>query len=206
MWYQRLLTWFRSVFTISKTPDPYPAHPTYAPTVARTPTLPLTISLRDPRPPDNMPPPVEYPPRREPPTTAPLARIVHPSQPLQGMPPAGDGLGARPVLWSARDNPPPSQPIPPPPIQPAPPSQPLSTDFARMERPELEPADLGEDAMDDPTEDDIIPGSMLYRRLMILRRLVRQGVYNEGFAPDATPDQYRGYADPDGFDSPFYGE
>jgi hypothetical protein len=207
MWYQRLLAWVRSIFAPSKAAATYPSNNSpYSPTVARTPTLPLTAPLRDPRLLDSMPPPIEFPPRREPPTTAPLARIAHPSQPLQGIPPAADGLGARQALWSARDNPQPSQPIQPPPIHPAPPSQPLSIDFARMERVEPDPDEFGENAGDDLSDDEITPGSMLYRRLMILRRLVRQGVYNEGFTPDATPDQYRRYADPDGFDTPFYGE
>ena len=205
MWYQRLLSWLRSIFAPARTPASYTQTP---PSSARTPTLPLTTPLHDPQLLDNLAPPtaIEFPPRREPPTTVPLARIVHPSQPLAGSPPAGDSLGALQMRWTARDNTPPSQPIqPPPPIQPASPSQPLNTDLTSFNRVEPEPVDFGEEDVND-LEEDIAPGSILYRRLMILRRLVRQGVYNEGFSPDATPEQYQRYADPDSFDTPFYGE
>jgi hypothetical protein len=38
---------------------------------------------------------------------------------------------------------------------------------------------------------------------MILRRLVRQRVYNEGFPPNATPEQYKIYGGDDAFSNPY---
>ena len=68
--------------------------------------------------------------------------------------------------------------------------------------PAAERADAERDGEDD-TAPFIEPGSDLYRRLMILRRLVRQRIYNEGFPADATPEQYQRYAGQDDFENPF---
>lgn len=49
-----------------------------------------------------------------------------------------------------------------------------------------------------PTGSTDLSDQILYRRLMGLKRLVRLGIYNEGFAPTSVPEQYRhslGYED-----------
>ena len=216
MWYRRLVSWLRSLFGLSRTS----ASPS-TPSRPRTPTLPLTAPLRSPQSPldgaATPRPPIELQPRREPPSTVPLARLTTNSQPVSGLSSTSDGLSALSAFWGERDAGVPSQPLAPP--QPslssgplsAPLSQPLDTNFEQfdeeMPEPELPgpvyPAFGADEAAD---EDDMTPGSMLYRRLMILRRLVRQGVYNEGFQPDALPEQYQRYGDLDGGDTPFYGE
>lgn len=216
MWYRRLVSWIRSLFGLSQPSQP-PAP--VIPPRPRTQTLPMTSPLRPPQSPlDEVTPPrpqIEFPMRREPPTTVPLARLTTNSQPISGLPATGEGLSALSAFWAERDAGVPTQPpAPPPPAsQPAssPLSQPLDTDFEQFE-PELPEPELpgpiypAFDVDETAEEDDLTPGSMLYRRLMILRRLVRQGVYNEGFQPDALPEQYQRYGDADGGDTPFYGE
>ncbi|HEX9038125.1 MAG TPA: hypothetical protein VF808_14165 [Ktedonobacterales bacterium] len=209
MWYRRFISWLRSLFVVPESPASYPAPAT------RTPTLPMTAPLREPVSNwDSAPPPkIEFPARREPPTTVPLARLAKPSQPLTGLPASGDGLSAFQLLWADRDPAPPSQPpqapIQPPPLLPEPRPEPTDTGVPQAG---VEPLGIDFESVDDfggedPGEDDdVVPGSMLYRRLMILRRLVRQGVYNEGFGPDDTPEQYQRHKDADDFGNPFYGE
>ncbi len=90
MWYQRIISWFRSLFTTSSEGNGQSTS-----SDAGTPTLPLTAPLREPLGAldQDAPPPqprVELPPRREPPTTVPLARLAQPSQPLTGMPASND--------------------------------------------------------------------------------------------------------------------
>lgn len=213
MWYRRLVSWIRSLFGAPRLPAPAP----FVPPRPRTPTLPLTAPLRPPQGPldgvSSPLPPIGFPTRREPPTTVPLGRLTTNSQPVSGLPTTGDGLSALSAFWAERDGGVPSQP-PTPPSQSAPLLQPLDADLEQLEpfEPELPEPELpgpiypAFDTDEAGDEDDITPGSMAYRRLMILRRLVRQGVYNEGFQPDALPEQYRRYGDGDGSDTPFYGE
>ena len=95
----------------------------------------------------------------------------------------------------------PSQPSQPSqPTQPLP-GLPLPGDTVWPD-PVAESADLERDSDDDELL-AIEPGSDLGRRLTILRRLVRQGIYNEGFPPEATPEQYQRYPGQDDFDTPF---
>ena len=199
MWYRHLVLWLRSLVGLSPAPAPS------VPPQPRTPTLPLTAPLRPPQIPfDGAPlPPPEIPSRRDPPTTVPLARRAGSSQPLSGTPQTGDNLGSLHMLLPGRDGAVPSQPAQPPtPSRSSPISQPLGAGFEQAESEWLEPIFEAGDA----DEVDIVPGSPLYRRLMMLRRLVRQGVYNEGFQSGALPEQYQHYADADGSDNPFYGE
>ncbi len=196
MWYQRIVSWIRSLFTTSSVVNDQSAS-----SYAGPPTLPLTAPLRGPvgaldqgAPPP--PPRVEFPPHREPPTTVPLARLAQPSQPLTGMPASSDGLGPLHALWSSREPSHPSHPLQPQT------GAPISGDAAW---PELAPEpvnDLDQEGGDEETP-PIEPGSDLYRRLMILRRLVRQRIYNEGFPADATPEQYQRYSGQDELDNPF---
>jgi hypothetical protein len=197
MWYHRFVSWVRSLFTESSQVNDEPA-----PFDSDTPTLPMTAPLRGPfgvrdeR--ASLPPIVEFPALREPPTTVPLARIARPSEPLTGMPPNGEISGPSHISWLNREPAPPSQP-----------SQPL-IDSRRMMDPLWavpEAEDTSEERSD--VEDETLaiePGSELYRRLMILRRLVRQGIYSEGFARDQTPEQYRRYPGMDASDTPFDAE
>ncbi len=208
MWYQRLVSWIRSLFTpsIPVNGQPSPRHDA-------TPTLPMTAPLRDPfRPLDQIAPPpllptVDFPLRREPPTTVPLARLTHPSQPLTGMPASGDGMSSLHMLWDAIE---PSQPSQPSQSQrPSLPSQPLSASFVPDDTIWLESAAESDDLPPDGEDNEselVEPGSELYRRLMVLRRLVRQRIYNEGFPADATPEQYQRYGGENDFDSPFDAE
>lgn len=195
MWYRRFVSWFRSLFTI---PSQVNAQPT--PRDAGAPTLPTTAPLHGPVGSlDQSAPPLpaaDLPPRHEPPTTVPLARLARPSQPLTGMPMNGDGIGSHYLLWSSRE--------PSPPSPPAPPLRPLTGSPRSSDAigPEPGRADMERDDEDDLAS-FIEPGSDLYRRLMILRRLVRQRVYNEGFPAGATPEQYLRLTAQDDFDNPF---
>lgn len=213
MWYQRFVSWLRSLFTTSSEVNAQPA-----PLDSEAPTLPMTAPLREPFGAwdENMalpPPMVEFPVYREPPSTVPLARLAHPSQPLTSASMGVDDMGMGRLGWASHEPSQPSQPI-----QSSQPTQPLSE--APQPRPiepawlDAEPEDASEimddmdnimDSMDgvDDEAPDIEPGSDLFQRLMLLRRLVRQRVYNEGFAPDATPEQYLRYSSQDDRDAPF---
>lgn len=200
MWYRRFVSWIRSLFTTS-----IPVNGQSSLQRDTTPTLPMTAPLREPFSPLDQvappPPAVDFPLQREPPTTVPLARLARPSQPLTGMPASGDGISSLHMLWGAIEPTQPSQPL-----RLSQPSQPLSGSLEPDETVWPEPAPEGADMLPDDggDESDLIePGSELYRRLMVLRRLVRQRIYNEGFPPDATPEQYQRYSGQDGSDSPF---
>jgi hypothetical protein len=198
MWYRRFVSWLRSLFILSPEVNAQPAS-----LDADAPTLPMTAPLREPleawdesvtRPPQIVELP-EFPTHREPPTTVPLARLARPSEPLTGATGSGDGIGPAQRGWISREPPQPSQPTQPLPEAPQP------REPARMD---AGPAEIS--ASEDGGYDDVAliePGSDLYRRLMILRRLVRQRVYNEGFAPSATPEQYLRYPGQDDLDNPF---
>ena len=203
MWYRRFVSWIRSLFTTSSQVNARPM-----PRSAIPPTLPRTAPLLKPfsaldQSAPQLPPAGEFPPRHEPPTTVPLARLARPSQPLSGIPASGDGIGIGPlhITWVSHE---PSQP--PQPSQPTQPltGLPLPGDVMWPEA-ASESADTewgGED--DEPLAID--PGSDLGRRLIILRRLVRQRIYNEGFPPDAIPEQYQRFPGQDDLGFPFNAE
>lgn len=197
MWYRRLVSWIRSLFTTSTQVNAQPMPRSVIPPTLRTAPLREPFSALDQSAPQ-FPPAVEFPPRREPPITVPLARLARPSQPLTGIPASGDSIGPLHISWVSRE-----------PSQPSQPTQPLTGLPLPGDAmwPELasENADTewgGED--DEPLA--IEPGSDLGRRLMILRRLVRQRVYNEGFPPDATPEQYQRFPGQDDLGAPFNAE
>ena len=209
MWYRRFVSWLRSRFIASPEVSAQPA-----PLDTDAPTLPMTAPLREPLeawdesvslPPQMVELP-ELPAHREPPTTVPLARLARPSEPLTGAAGSADGGGAAQRGWISREPPQPSQPS-----QPAQPSQSSQSSQPAQPLPEtpqpIEPTRLDAESADSDgghAEAPVIePGSDLYRRLMILRRLVRQRVYNEGFAPGATPEQYLRYPGQDDLDTPF---
>ncbi|HEU0026771.1 MAG TPA: hypothetical protein VFQ25_06605 [Ktedonobacterales bacterium] len=203
MWYRRFVSWLRSLFTPSTEVNPQPA-----PLDSDTPTLPMTAPLREPLgawdegmtlPPQMIEAP-EFPTHREPPTTVPLARLAGPSEPLTGASGSSDGVGPAQRGWISREPSQPSQPTQPLPEAPQP------RDPARLDV-DAEFADTSAGIDGGYDEAPVIePGSDLYRRLMILRRLVRQRVYNEGFAPSATPEQYLRYPGQDDLDNPFSGQ
>ncbi len=104
-------------------------------------------------------------PRQQPPVEpAAQPRQSVPSQPV-------------PVYPAADALPPDTTPVRAQPPQPAPPSRPLQPAA-------LTPAPL------DPQDETGTPDQALYRRLMSLKRLVRLGIYGEGFDPRNTPEQY----------------
>lgn len=196
MWYRRFVSWLRSLFTPSSQVNAQPA-----PLDSNAPTLPLTAPLMiEPfdalDEPATLPPPiVEFPAMREPPTTVPLARLARPSEPLTGAPASDDSVGPAHISWISRE--------------PAPASQPLM-DLRRAPDPIWSDPEAGDADAEQGSvggeEMAIEPGSELYRRLMILRRLVRQGVYDEGFASDETPEQYRRYPGMSDLENPFDAE
>lgn len=191
MWYQRLISWLRSLFVTTTQAEAEPAL-----FYSDAPTLPLTAPLRPAAPTDDpIPPPppaiIDFPSLREPPTTVPLARLTRPSEPLTGNPASGDSAG-RHLSWIGRESAPSSQPL----IDPLQITDPLWTDSA-AEAGDLEPELIDEQDL------NLQPGSELYRRLMILRRLVRQGIYNEGFARGDLPEQYRRNPGTDDLGAPF---
>jgi hypothetical protein len=148
----------------------------------------------------------EFPPFREPPTTVPLGRFARPSEPINGYPGIDNTSKPLHALWNERESAPPSQPLRPPS-----PSLPLS-ESPQPEEPTwmeaaTEPNFFARDASDDGDAPLAIePGSDFYRRLMLLKRLVRQRVYNEGFAPNETPEQYHIRYSSDEDDGSRYGE
>jgi len=184
MWYRRFVSWLRSLFAgVSQEidqPTSQSAEPFNLPM-----TSPLCEPLSEPLSPldQSAPPPPtdELPPRHQPPTTVPLGRLVFPSQPLTEY-----------VTWGGREPPQPTQPT-----QPSQPSRPGDAAWPAPESAAMEQSDHDDQALSNE------PGSDLYRRLMILRRLVRQHVYNEGFTPDETPEQYQRYPGLDDLDRPF---
>lgn len=82
-----------------------------------------------------------------------------------------------PAHPAAEAIPPDAAPARSPTTQPAPPSQP-----AQPIR--LTPASL------DAQNESGVPDQALYRRLMSLKRLVRLGIYGEGFDGNNVPEQY----------------
>ncbi len=181
MWFQRLSSWFRALFSAPTLDDaddaPAAGATTYsalAPTVEPEFTRRQLLYPRDPLKTFGLGPtqpafPLE-PPIYESPKTIPLMRLSpqvdlryeEPTQPMSvaSEPPAP--LGNRE----------PTQPIA---------SEPLSASLQR----------LGElaDSLDSFDQLDDLDDTT--RRLLFLRRLVRQRVYNEGFSIDQTPAQYR---------------
>lgn len=102
---------------------------------------------------------------------------------------------------SPRPQPPePKQPMLPAP--PVPPAQPARLTPASLGSPDAHGVDAGDSGIRDQA---------LYRRLMSLKRLVRLGIYGEGFDPRNVPDQYlhslgrdgdfEGFDDLDDFDN-----
>jgi len=184
MWFHRIIAWVRALFSAPSlddaaggqeapdarraSVDTYPS--TFEPEFTRRQLLYPREQLRtfglgatqDTYPLD--------PPLYESPKTIPLIRLSpqvdlrfdEPTQPLHV-------VSEPPASLSSRE-----------PTQPAP-SEPLSANLQRLsELPDSLESFEHMDDLDDQT-----------RRLIFLRRLVRQRVYNEGFAVDATPQQYR---------------
>lgn len=194
MWFQRIISWFRALFSalddasvahVANEPDtsdatssaaaagsprPDPLTPLIQPEFTRRQLLyprdPLkTFGLGTPQDPYPLEPPLY-----ESPKTIPLIRLSpqvdlrfdEPSQPLHIS-------SEPPAPLTSRE---PAQPTA---------SEPLSASLQRLS--ELPDSLDSFDQMDDLDD--------MTRRLLFLRRLVRQRVYNEGFAMDETPAQYR---------------
>ncbi len=189
MWFQRIIAWFKALFAAPTLDDPAdrgepdvllyePLTPPMRPEITRR----QLLYPRDPLRTFGLGPTADAftfePPRYEAPTTMPLIRITPPEQryeaPTQPLPVASEPP-APPV--AGRDSTPTS------PLA----SEPLAASLQRLsDLPDFaDPVDAPEsfeqlDNLDDMT-----------RRLLFLRRLVRQRVYNEGFPPEQTPEQYR---------------
>lgn len=189
MWFQRIIAWFMALFAAPTLDDPAdggepdvllyePLTPPMRPEITRR----QLLYPRDPLRTFGLGPTGDAftfePPHYEAPTTMPLIRITPPelryeapTQPLSvaSEPPAPPVAG--------RDSTPTSPQA----------SEPLAASLQRLaDMPDFaDPVDAPEsfeqlDDLDDMT-----------RRLLFLRRLVRQRVYNEGFPPEHTPEQYR---------------
>lgn len=188
MWFQRVISWFRALFSaLDETSDATEASATdatqydaLAPMSEPEFTRRQLLYPRDPLKtfglgptPDTLPLDA---PLYESPKTIPLFRLSpqvdlrfdEPSQPLH-VSNVSNVTGEPPAPLASRE-----------PTQPA--SEPLSASLQRLsELPDASLESLDQmDALDDMT-----------RRLLFLRRLVRQRVYNEGFAMRDTPAQYR---------------
>lgn len=105
-------------------------------------------------------------------------RPMAPRQPVPTQPQPGRAPSIRPAA---------EQPAPEPPRKnPAEPA-------ARREEPALpplpaEPAPVSDASL--PIDVSSASGQHMHRRLMALKRLVRLGIYNEGFEPNRVPEQY----------------
>jgi hypothetical protein len=180
MWVQRVISWFRALFsapTLDEADDaPHAGAPTFdalAPTVEPEFTRRQLLYPRDPLKTFGLGPtqdtfPLE-PPLYESPKTIPLMRLspqvdLRYEEPTQAAPVASEP----PASLVSRE---PTQPVA---------SEPLSANLQRLS--ELPDSLDNFDQMDDFDETT--------RRLLFLRRLVRQRVYNEGFSLDETPEQY----------------
>ncbi|HEX8994803.1 MAG TPA: hypothetical protein VF812_02100 [Ktedonobacterales bacterium] len=184
MWFQRFIAWVRALFTaplLDDTSDESDARASLfegmAPPVEPEFTRRELFYPRDPLKTfglgaTHQPFPLD-PPLYESPTTIPLIRHqqqapqveMRHDETTQPLPVASEP----PAPLASRE-----------PVQPVA-SEPLSASLQRLaDLPdEFESIDLMDD-LDDMT-----------RRLLFLRRLVRQRVYNEGFSMDQTPQQYR---------------
>lgn len=122
----------------------------------------------------------------ESPTTIPLRRVAPPVNRLDEQP----TLPLLPPLPSMDETPiptPASTTVPAPGREPVrEPSQPVASEPLPASLQRLSDLPDSTDIFD--LMDDLDDGT---RRLLFLRRLVRQRVYNEGFALDQTPRQYR---------------
>ncbi len=183
MWFHRIIAWVKALFSAPTLDDAadqdgpdvrqssFDAYaPTFEPEFTRRQLLYprdqfRTFGLSAPQ--DTYP---LDPPLYESPTTIPLIRLSpqvdlrfdEPTQPLHVISEPSAPLASRE------------------PTQPAP-SEPLSANLKRLsELPDALESFEHMDELDDLT-----------RRLIFLRRLVRQRVYNEGFAVEETPQQYR---------------
>lgn len=179
MWFQRVISWFRALFSALGDADEAPAD---------------GVTRLDPLAPMSEP---EFTRRQ----------LLYPRDSLKsfGLGAAQDTLPLMPTSYESpktiplirlspqvdlRYESPPTAPLPTPPATTAPlmsreptqpASEPLSASLQRL-------SDLP-DSLD--TFDQIGDLDDMTRRLLFLRRLVRQRVYNEGFAMDTTPEQYR---------------
>lgn len=188
MLFQRIIAWFRALFSapLLETTDDASVDallsplPTIEPEITRRQFLYSHDPLRDPMNAFDVDGEQSdftlEPPLYESPKTIPLLRIPLPldlrlDQPTQPLPVASE---------------------PAPPAQGREPAQsvgsePLSASLQRL-------ADLPDSA--DPFDasgslDALSDLDDMTRRMIFLRRLVRQRVYNEGFSVEQTPDQYR---------------
>lgn len=184
MWFQRIIAWVRAIFSaplLDDTADVAGAHgslfdgvmPSVEPEFTRRelfyPRDPLkTFGLGA----THEPFPLE-PPLYESPKTIPLVR--HPQQAPQMN--LRDDETTQPLPVASE---------PPAPLTSREPAQPVASEplSANLQRLSSLPDEFDSyglmDSLDDTT-----------RRLLFLRRLVRQRVYNEGYSMDETPQQYR---------------
>lgn len=179
MWFQRVISWFRALFSARGDADEAPTvddmrldplAPMNGPEFTRRQLLYPRDSLKSfglGAPHDTLP---LMPAHYESPKTIPLFRLSSQYDLRYETPPET----RLPVT---------SEPTAPlvshEPAQPA--SEPLSTNLQRL-------SDVP-DSLD--SFDQMGDLDDMTRRLLFLRRLVRQRVYNEGFAADETPRQYR---------------
>lgn len=189
MWFQRIIGWFKALFEAPTLEDPAdggeadvllyePLTPPLRPEITRR----QLLYPRDPLRTFGLGPTEDAfsfePPRYEPPTTMPLIRLTPPDlrheAPTQPLPVASE---------------PPTPPVAGRESTPTSPlaSEPLAASLQRLsDLPDFaDPVDAPESIEQLDDVDDMT------RRLLFLRRLVRQRVYNEGFPPDQTPEQYR---------------
>ena len=185
MWFQRVISWFRALFSalddVNDAPyvdDTRPEPP--APMIEPEFTRRQLLYPRDPLKTLGLGPtqsaypldPLE-PPLYESPKTIPLIRLspqvdLRFDEPTQAPTQALHVTSEPPTPLTSHE-----------PTQPA--SEPLSASLKRL-------SDLP-DSLD--TFDQMDDLDDMTRRLLFLRRLVRQRLYNEGFPLDETPEQYR---------------
>ncbi len=182
MWFRRIIAWVRALFSAPSLLDdaasepeasPYDVMPPSEPEFTRRelfyPRDPLkTLGLGPTHGPFTLEPPLYQSPN-----TIPLIRLSSQMDLRQDEPTQPLHVASEPPAQA------PSQPSREP-SQPAA-SEPLSASLQRLQ--ELPDSLDAFDQLDDLDD--------LTRRLLFLRRLVRQRVYNEGFAMDQTPEQYR---------------
>ncbi len=183
MWFRRIIAWVRALFSAPSLLDDAASEPEASPSDAMPPSEPEFTRRelfypRDPLKTLGLGPTHESftlePPLYQSPNTIPLIRLssqmdLRPDEPTQPLPVASEPPAQGPSREPNRE---PSQPVA---------SEPLSASLQRLS--ELPDSFDTFDQLDDLDD--------LTRRLLFLRRLVRQRVYNEGFAMDQTPAQYR---------------
>lgn len=189
MWFQRIMTWFKALFAAPILGDPAdggeadiilyePLTPPLRPEITRR----QLLYPRDPMRTFGLGPTENAftfePPHYEAPTTMPLIRITPPDlryeAPTQPLPVASEP----PAPPAAGRDSTPTSPLA---------SEPLAASLQRLyDLPDFaDPVDAPESFEQLDDVDDMT------RRLLFLRRLVRQRVYNEGFPLEQTPEQYR---------------